>query len=97
MTRSLVIKHLKIDSNGKYKYSRRVPKKLQSILGKKEFSKVLDRTEFEAMRNYGPYHDRIEQLLRTARPTSDASEILAVMNHPGFTGDPEVRAMPESW
>lgn len=78
MTRSLVIKHLRIQENGTYKYRRRVPQKLQKTLGKTEFVKVLGKSEYEALRNYQPYHDHVEHLLNSARPQADAAELVSI-------------------
>lgn len=56
-----MLKHVKIDSNGRYRYRRRVPKPLQATLGVTEFIKVLGQTEHEAINAYGPYHHLVDQ------------------------------------
>jgi len=78
MTRKFMIKYVRIDSRGNYKYRRRVPAKLQPALGKKEFVKLLGTTDTEAMQNYGPYHEHIEKLLTLTQPVSGLAELLAV-------------------
>lgn len=75
MTRRLVVKHLRIEKNGTYKYRRRVPERLQSALRKSEIVKVLGRSEPEAMRNYLPFHDHVEHLLRSTKPSSASSDL----------------------
>jgi hypothetical protein len=57
----LVLKHVKIDANGRYRCRRRVPKTLQANLGVTEFIKTLGRTEREAIAAYGPCHHLVEQ------------------------------------
>ncbi len=71
-------KYVRIDSRGNYKYRRRVPENLQSVLGKKEFVKLLGKTGAEAMRNYGPYHEHIERLILQTTPESDYTKLLAI-------------------
>ena len=78
ITRSLVLKHIHIVKNGTRKYRRRVPHDLQSVLGKKEFIRVLGKTDTEVMRNYHPYHEHVEQLLASVSPTSDAAELASI-------------------
>jgi len=78
MTRSLVIKYIRIDKNGIRKYRRRVPQSLQRVLGKTEFVKVLGKSEQEVLRNYAPFHDHVEQLLRAAYSTANASELVTI-------------------
>ncbi|MEX0351090.1 MAG: DUF6538 domain-containing protein [Paracoccaceae bacterium] len=70
-----MVKHLRIEKNGTYKYRRRVPERLQSALGKSEIVKVLGRSESEAMRNYLPFHDHVEHLLRSTKPSSASSDL----------------------
>jgi len=76
MTKRFMTKYLKIDNSGNRKYRRRVPGGLQSGLGKKEFVKLLGKTDDEAMKNYGPYHAHIEQLLVSTKSLSDPAELL---------------------
>lgn len=78
MTRRLMFKHIRTEKNGTIKYRRRVPEKLQSVLRKREFVKVLGKTELEAMRNYQAYHEHVEQLLLSASHSSDASDLAAI-------------------
>ncbi|MGR3412333.1 MAG: integrase [Pseudooceanicola nanhaiensis] len=73
-----VIKHVRLEKNGTYKYRRRVPKPLQPVLRKAEIVKVLGRTEREALVAYGPYHDHVERLLRSTRPHDEATELAAI-------------------
>ena len=61
MNAKLILKHVKIDANGRYRYRRRVPKAIQATLGVTEFIKTLGRTEREAIAAYGPYHNLVEQ------------------------------------
>ncbi|MDP5220038.1 site-specific integrase [Ruegeria sp. 2205SS24-7] len=70
-----MVKHLRIEKNGTYKYLRRVPERLRSALGKSEIVKVLGRSEPEAMRNYLPFHDHVEHLLRSTKPSSASSDL----------------------
>jgi len=71
-------KYVRVDSRGNYKYRRRVPANLQSVLGKKEFVKLLGKTDAEAMRNYGSYHRHIEQLLTETHPVSEQADLLDI-------------------
>lgn len=71
-------KYVRIDSRGNYKYRRRVPENLQPVFGKKEFVKLLGKTDAEAMRNYGRYHEHIERLVSLTKPESDHSRLLAI-------------------
>ena len=52
MKAKLTLKHVKIDSNGRYRYRRRVPQALQKTLGITEFIKVLGQTQREAIAAY---------------------------------------------
>jgi hypothetical protein len=67
MNANLMLKHVKIDANGRYRYRRRVPKLLQATLGVTEFIKTLGRTEREAIGAYGPYHHLVEQQIAMGR------------------------------
>ena len=67
MKASLMLKHVKIDANGRYRYRRRVPQALQATLGVTEFIKTLGRTEREAIAAYGPYHHLVEQQIAMSR------------------------------
>jgi hypothetical protein len=67
MNAKLMLKHVKIDTNGRYRYRRRVPKALQAALGVTEFIKTLGRTEREAIAAYGPYHHLVEQQIAMGR------------------------------
>ncbi|SHE35860.1 Site-specific recombinase XerD [Loktanella atrilutea] len=62
-----MLKHVKIDANGRYRYRRRVPQALQATLGVTEFIKTLGRTEREAIAAYGPYHHLVEQQIAMSR------------------------------
>ena len=72
------MKHLRIEPDGRRKYRRRVSKELQSTLGKTEFVKMPGKTEAEALRNYGPCHDHIERILRSANPKDEAAQLVEI-------------------
>lgn len=76
MTRAFVTKHIRVDNNGTHKYRRLVPKALQKTLGKTEFVKVLGRSQAEAMRNDGAYHDHVEKLLQSKTPSSEVESLI---------------------
>lgn len=78
MTRRFMTKYIRIDSRGNYKYRRRVPAKLQPTLGKKEFVKLLGKSEPEAMLAYGPFHEHVEKLLVLTQPVSEQGDLLAI-------------------
>lgn len=78
MTRCLVLKHTRSEKNGTTKYRRRVPQKLQTVLGKSEIVKVLGRTESEVLANYQPFHEHVEQLFRSATLGSEAVSLTEV-------------------
>lgn len=78
MSKRLQVKYLKFDSRGQYRYRRRVPVGLVKILGKREFVKVLGRTETEALQAYSAYHDYVESLISgtsAPRTVTDPKEI----------------------
>jgi DNA-binding MarR family transcriptional regulator len=60
------VKYLKRRKAGDYRYRRRVPQGLSTVLGKTEFVKVLGRSEIEAIKAYADFHDHVEALIRTA-------------------------------
>lgn len=78
MTRTLVVKHLRIEKNGAYKYRRRVPDRLQAVLGKSEIVRVLGKSETEAMRNYPSIHDHVDLLFKSTSSTSSTAETWAI-------------------
>ena len=64
----VALKHIQQDTNGSFRYKRRVPKSIQPLFGGKlYFIKVLGRTEAEALVSYGPYHKHIETMIRLAK------------------------------
>ena len=54
MTRAFVTKHLRHNRNGTISYRRRIPERVQKFTGKKEFVKLLGKSEAEALRRYAP-------------------------------------------
>jgi hypothetical protein len=65
--RNVTVKYLTKDrKTGHYTYRRRVPDSLKRVTGKREFLKVLGRTEAEALTFYGPFHQRIEHMVALA-------------------------------
>lgn len=65
--RNVTVKYLTKDrKTGHLTYRRRVPDSLKGITGKREFLKVLGRTEAEALTFYGPFHQRIEHMIALA-------------------------------
>jgi hypothetical protein len=78
MKAQVMLKHLKIDENGRYRYRRRVPKTLQATLGVTEFVKVLGKTERDAIAAYGPYHNFVERQIRVAKSSGDAKSLVQI-------------------
>lgn len=67
VVRNVTVKYLTKDrKTGHYTYRRRVPDSLRRITGKREFLKVLGRTEAEALTFYGQFHQRIEHMVALA-------------------------------
>lgn len=52
---------------GSYEYRRRVPKALAGLVKKREFLKVLGKTQSEAVMHYGREHERIEHIVSLAK------------------------------
>ena len=52
---------------GSFEYRRRVPKVLSGIVSKREFLKVLGKSQAEAVMFYGREHERIEHLVSLAK------------------------------
>lgn len=65
--RNVAVKYLSKDrKTGHFTYRRRVPDSLRGITSKREFLKVLGRTEAEAVTSYGNFHQRIEHMVALA-------------------------------
>lgn len=62
----LVLKYVQRTKTGRWRYRRRVPDQLQSILGKREFVRSLGETERQALRSYPRVHAEAEAQLRSA-------------------------------
>lgn len=66
--RTFTVKYVSNDKRtGRYVYRRRVPAALAEVIQKREFLKVLGRTECEALSQYGRYHEHIEHLIALAK------------------------------
>jgi hypothetical protein len=74
MAKRLQVKYLQIRKCGDYRYRRRVPEGLTTVLGKTEFVKVLGRSEIEAIKAYADFHDHVEALIRTAGKSGAAPD-----------------------
>ena len=72
------LRYTQLDRNGCWRYRRRVPDWLRSLLRKTEFVKVLGRTEADALRNFGPDHRHVETILAHGRPLGGADTFLDV-------------------
>ena len=73
-----MLKHVKIDANGRYRYRRRVPQALQATLGVTEFIKVLGKTEREAIAAYGPYHHFVERQIAMGKTNGDTKSLVEI-------------------
>jgi len=62
----LTLKYLQLTSQGIYRYRRRVPDRLRTLVGRNELVRKLGETEKEALRNYPAVHSRAEKLLLSA-------------------------------
>lgn len=66
--RNVTVKYLrKNDRTGSFEYRRRVPKSLEKLVAKREFLKVLGKTQSEAVMRYGAEHEKIEHLVSLAK------------------------------
>ncbi len=65
-TIGLTLKYVQRASSGAWRYRRRIPEGLQTILDKTEFVKKLGDSEAEALRNYPAVHHAVEQVLAEA-------------------------------
>ena len=66
--RNVTVKYLRKNKRtGSFEYRRRVPKVLEGTVTKREFIKVLGRTQNEAMIHYGREHERIEHIIGLAK------------------------------
>lgn len=63
MTKCFTMRYTKLLPNGSIKYSRKVPENLQDVLGKKQISRLLGKTEAEALARYTEVHDHYERVL----------------------------------
>jgi integrase len=85
--RVVTVKYLTRDKRtGHYLYRRRVPGALHGLTSKREFIKVLGRTEAEAIAAYGTFHREIEHMATLARlgaeglsPTQQRDRLAAVL------------------
>ena len=65
---SFSMKYVQIDANGRYRYRRVIPERLRPLLGRKrEFLKVLGRTEEEALQQYARTHALFDRQLTAAK------------------------------
>ncbi|QUJ76105.1 hypothetical protein KDD17_14435 [Sulfitobacter albidus] len=78
MTTRFAMKYVKQLKDGSYKYRRLVPKPLQTVLGKKEFSRHLGRTEEEALKAYPAVHEHFERVVANVPAETGAAEIEAL-------------------
>jgi len=62
MSKSLQLKYVKLEANGRYKYYRRYPTNLVRKWGKEYFVRVLGRTEAEAIANFPAKHEEFNRL-----------------------------------
>jgi integrase len=66
--RNVTVDYLREDPRtGSFQYRRRVPKILAGVVKKREFLKVLGKTQSEAVMHYGREHERIEHLISLAK------------------------------
>ncbi|MFY0597292.1 MAG: integrase [Cognatishimia sp.] len=66
--RTFTVKYVSNDKRtGHYVYRRRVPAALAEVIQKREFLKVLGRTEAEALSQYSRYNEHIEHLIALAK------------------------------
>ena len=68
---AIQLKHVE-KRRGVFGYRRRVPRDLQDVIGKKEFTKTLGKTYREALANYRLVHaevDRVINMLKPKKPT----------------------------
>ncbi len=63
----LVLKYVKRTNTGGFEYRRRVPKDIADQVAKREFKRVLGRSEREALRSYPHTHDQFERQIAEAR------------------------------
>ena len=75
---TFTMKYVLIDANGRYRYRRGIPKRLRGIFGgKREFLKVLGKTEAEALLQYPKISAHFDEKLNAAKkllPTGNANE-----------------------
>jgi integrase len=85
--RVVTVKYLTRDKRtGHYLYRRRVPGALHGLTSKREFLKVLGKTEAEAVAAYGTFHREVEQMATLARlgvegltPTQQRDRLAALL------------------
>ncbi len=65
---SFDMRYIQIDSNGRYRYRRGIPERLRPLFGgKREFIKVLGKTEDEALRSYAKVDTHFDSKLKAAK------------------------------
>ena len=74
MARAFVTKHLRHNRNGTISYRRRIPEQVQKFTGKKEFVKLLGKSEAEALRRYASVDAEFERLIRTGTVANDNND-----------------------
>lgn len=66
--RNVTVKYLRQNKRtGSFEYRRRVPRVLEGLVKKREFLKVLGKTQGEAVMHYGREHERIEHMVSLAK------------------------------
>lgn len=66
--RNITVDYLRQNKRtGSFEYRRRVPKVLEGLVKKREFLKVLGKTQSEALTHYGREHERIEHIINLAK------------------------------
>jgi hypothetical protein len=70
----LTLKYVQRTSSGAWRYRRRIPERLQTILDKTEFVKKLGDSEAEALRRYPAVHHAVEQVLAEAKARAALSD-----------------------
>lgn len=63
----LVVKHVKCNDSGVWKYRRRVPDDIISVVGKREFKGTIGYSREEALRTWPKFHAEIDEQIAAAR------------------------------
>lgn len=71
----LVLKYLVPTKAGTFHYRRRLPQDVIALIGRREFKKLLGRTEKEALRNFPTVNEECERLIDLARSTKARSTL----------------------